>query len=133
VALARAEIVMRDLPDFSTMYDLGASPRRDRRRRLQEKERDKPSSKLVQKCEIATDLMFRSRPALQKLLPDLFEHWLLSMSAEDALRFLGRKPNDHYQGEATADLKRRPEGLRVKFRMKRNSIKIYDKWSTKRA
>jgi hypothetical protein len=54
------------------------------------------------------------------------------MSAEDALRFLGRKPNGHYQGEATADLKRRPEGVRVKFRMKRNSIKMYDKWSVLR-
>jgi hypothetical protein len=54
------------------------------------------------------------------------------MSAEDALRFLGRKPNGHYQGDATADLKRRPEGLRVKFRMKRNSIKMYDKWSVLR-
>src|SRR5207249_3086961 len=59
---------------------------------------------VTEQCEIATDLMFRSRPALHKLLPDLFEHSLVSMSAEDALRFLGRKPNGHYQGEATADL-----------------------------
>jgi hypothetical protein len=87
---------------------------------------------VTEQCEIATDLMFRSRPALQKLLPDLFEHSLLAMSAEDALRFLGRKPNGHYRGEATADLKRRPEGVRVKFRMKRNSIKMYDKWSVLR-
>jgi hypothetical protein len=87
---------------------------------------------VTEQCEIATDLMLRSRAALQKLLPDLFEHSLLSMSAEDALRFLGRKPSGHYQGEATADLKRRPEGLRVKFRMKRNSIKMYDKCSVLR-
>lgn len=87
---------------------------------------------VTEQCEIATDLMFRSRPALAKLLPGLFEHSLLAMSAEDALRFLGRKPSGHFQGEATADLKRRPEGLRVKFRMKRNSIKMYDKWSVLR-
>jgi hypothetical protein len=67
-----------------------------------------------------------------RLCTDEIEHSLLSMRAEDALRFLGRKPNGHYQGEATADLKRRPEGLRVKFRMKRNSIKMYDKWSVLR-
>lgn len=68
-------------------------------------------------CEIATDLMFRTRPALLELLPDLFDHSLRAMSAEDALRFLGRKPHGRYQGDTTADLKRRPEGRRVKFRM----------------
>jgi hypothetical protein len=87
---------------------------------------------VTEQCEIATDLMFRNRPALAKLLPDLLQHSLVSRSAEDALRFLGRKPNGHYQGEATADLKRRPEGMRIKFRMKRNSIKMYDKWSVLR-
>jgi len=87
---------------------------------------------VTEQCEIATDLMFRTRPVLLRLLPDLFGHSLRAMSAEDALRFLGRKPHGRYQGETTADLKRRPEGLRIKFRMKRNSIKMYDKWSVLR-
>lgn len=87
---------------------------------------------VTEQCEIATDLMFRTRPALLAILPDLFDHSLRAMSAEDALRFLGRKPHGRYQGETTADLKRRPEGRRVKFRMKRNSIKMYDKWSVLR-
>lgn len=82
--------------------------------------------------EIATDVMFKSRAALDALLPDLREHALLALSADDALRFLGKKPTARFLGEATADLKRRPEGYRVKFRMKRNTIKMYDKWSVLR-
>jgi hypothetical protein len=82
--------------------------------------------------EMATDVMFKSRAALETLLPDLREHSLLALSAEDALRFLGHKPSARFLGEATADLKRRPEGFRVKFRMKRNSIKMYDKMSVLR-
>jgi DNA-binding MarR family transcriptional regulator len=87
---------------------------------------------VTDQCEIATDLMFKSRAALSALMPDLLEHSLLALSAEDALRFLARKPSARFLGEATADLKRRPEGFRVKFRMKRNSIKMYDKGSVLR-
>jgi hypothetical protein len=87
---------------------------------------------VTEQREIATDLMFRSRPALHQLLPEFLQHSLLTMSAEDALRFLGRKPHGRYQGETTADLKRRPEGVRVKLRTKRNSIKLYDKGSVLR-
>jgi len=83
-------------------------------------------------CEIATDIMFRDRATLELLLPDLFEHTMRAGSAEDALRFLGRKPHGNFTGEATSDLKRRPEGFRTKFRMKRNSIKMYDKMSVLR-
>src|SRR5947207_798161 len=45
---------------------------------------------VTEQCEIATDLMFRTRSALHQVLPKLFQHSLLAMSAEDALRFLGR-------------------------------------------
>lgn len=82
--------------------------------------------------EMATDVMFKTRAALDALLPDLRQHSLLALRAEDALRFLGRKPTGRFLGEATADLKRRPEGFRVKFRMKRNTIKMYDKMSVLR-
>jgi hypothetical protein len=79
-------------------------------------------------CEIATDLMFRSRPALGQLLPDRLQHSLLAMSAEGALRFLGRRPYGRSQGEPT-DLQRRPAGARVKFRMRR-PLKLYDMTGT---
>jgi hypothetical protein len=87
---------------------------------------------VTDQCEIATDVMFKSRAALAAIMPDLLEHSLTALSAEDALRFLGRKPTGRFLGQATADLKRRPEGFRVKFRMKRNSIKMYDKYSVLR-
>jgi hypothetical protein len=87
---------------------------------------------VTDQCEIATDVMFKSRAALAALMPDLLAHSMTALSAEDALRFLGRKPSGQFQGEATANLKRRPEGFRVKFRMKRNTIKMYDKWSVLR-
>jgi hypothetical protein len=87
---------------------------------------------VVDQCEIATDLMWKSRAALGRHLPRFIEHAVLELSAEDTLRFLGRKPNGNLKGEVTSSLKRRPEGYRVKFRMRRNSIKMYDKHSVLR-
>lgn len=87
---------------------------------------------VTHQAEVATDIMFRNRGTLKALLPDLLDHSIRVNSAEDALRFLGRKPRGNFTGEATADLKRRPEGFRIKFRMKRNSIKMYDKMSVLR-
>jgi len=87
---------------------------------------------VTHQAEVATDVMFRDRAALERLLPELFGHMMTVGSAADALRFLGRKPNGNFTGEATSDLKCRPEGHRVKFRMKRNHIKMYDKMSVLR-
>ena len=87
---------------------------------------------VADQCEMATDVMFKSRQALESLLPDLFEHASQALSAEDTLRFLGRKFHGNLRAEVTADHKRRREGRRVKFRLKRNSIKMYDKWSVLR-
>ena len=43
--------------------------------------------------------------------------------------FLGRKLHGNFEGEVISDIKRRPQGVRIKHRMKQNSIKMYDKWS----
>jgi hypothetical protein len=56
----------------------------------------------------------------------------LSLSAEDVLRYLGRKLHGNLRGEVLTDLKKRPEGFRVKHTMKRNSVKMYDKLSVLR-
>ena len=82
--------------------------------------------------EIATDIMFGDRKTLQAIMPDLFDHALKEFSAEDVMKFLGRKLHGNFLGEVITDQKKRPEGRRVKHRMKRNSIKIYDKWSVLR-
>jgi hypothetical protein len=87
---------------------------------------------VTDQCEVATDVMFRDRASLEAILPDLFEHAALHLSAEDVLRFLGRKLHGNFKGEVKTSLKKRPEGYRAKHWMKRNSIKMYDKWSVLR-
>jgi hypothetical protein len=82
--------------------------------------------------EWATDVMFRSRRDLQVLYPSLTEYATSAFGAEDVLRFLGRKLTGNFKGEVTTDLKRRQEGRRVKHRMKRNTLKMYDKHSVLR-
>jgi len=46
--------------------------------------------------------------------------------------FMGRKPNPRFQGEAVSDYQSRPIGCRVKFKLKSNSINMYDKCSVLR-
>jgi hypothetical protein len=81
---------------------------------------------VADQCEYATDVLFRDRADLEALFPSLVELAMTAFRAEDVLRFLGRKPHGNFQGEVTTDLKRRPEGWRVKPTMKRNSLKMYD-------
>jgi hypothetical protein len=82
---------------------------------------------VADQVEVATDIAFRSRPALEAVLPMLFQHASSAFSATDVLRFLGRKLHPALAAEVTTDARRRPEGWRVKHRMARNSIKVYDK------
>ncbi len=84
--------------------------------------------------EWATDVMFRSPEALAELYPTLTRHAITTFSSCDVMRFLGRvrRPEQNqvhggFEGQVVSDLKRRPEGLRVKHRLNRNSVKMYDK------
>jgi hypothetical protein len=81
---------------------------------------------VADQAEYATDVMFRDRASLQALFPSLVELSMTTFSAEDVLRFLGRKLHGNFKGEVTTDLKRRPEGRRVKHKAQRNAIKMYD-------
>ena len=82
---------------------------------------------VVDQAEVATDVAFSSRQALEAVLPGLVAHAATAFSAEDVLRFLGRKLHPNLAAEVTSDARRRPEGWRVKHRFARNSIKVYDK------
>jgi hypothetical protein len=82
---------------------------------------------VVDQAEVATDVAFSSRGALEAVLPGLMAHAATAFSAEDVLRFLGRKLAPNLTAEVTTDARRRPEGWRIKHRMGRNSIKVYDK------
>ena len=86
----------------------------------------------IYQAEIATDVMFKDRASLLQIWPDLRQAALTAFSAEDVLRFLGRKLHGNFQGEVKSDLKKRPEGWRIKHWLKGNAIKMYDKWSVLR-
>jgi hypothetical protein len=61
------------------------------------------------------------------LYPRLIEHAQSCFTAEDVLKFLGRKLNAHFRGEVQTWMKRRIEGTRVVHKMKKNKLKMYDK------
>lgn len=82
---------------------------------------------VADQVEVATDVAFGSRAALEGVLPSLFAHAASTFSAEDVLRFLGRKLHPSLTKEVTTSARRRPEGWRIKHTMGRNSIKVYDK------
>jgi hypothetical protein len=83
--------------------------------------------------EWAIDLVFRTAAALRGLYPRLLQHALVSLGSTDVMRFLGRHiplsgdvPKS-FKGEVISDLRERQEGVRVKHRLNRNSVKLYDK------
>ena len=83
--------------------------------------------------EWATDIVFREKKFLERLMPLLVRHGMLSFSSADVMRYFGRKVNQSgdipasFSGTLETDLKRRHEGERVKYRMNGNSAKFYDK------
>jgi hypothetical protein len=86
----------------------------------------------LQQSQWATDLLFHRTADLERLYPPLVRHALSVFQSEDILRFLGRVNTGRVfapgcRVEVTSDLKRRPEGVRVKHRVGDNSIKIYNK------
>jgi hypothetical protein len=87
---------------------------------------------VIDQCEYATDLLFKERGVLETVRDDLVAAAMTGFGATDVLRFLDRKPHPAFTGEVTIDRKTRPEGCRVKFRLKANSIKLYDHQSVLR-
>ena len=86
----------------------------------------------VNQCEFATDIMFKDRRFLEDIYPSLVGHAFYDFTCTDVFTFMGRKPDPRFQGEAVSDYKSRPVGCRVKFKLKSNSIKMYDKYSVLR-
>jgi hypothetical protein len=81
----------------------------------------------VRQGEYATDVMFRSAAKLAEIYPLLLRHAMFEFGSEEVMRFLQRRTNQRFAGEASSDLQRRIEGIRVKHRVEENSIKMYDK------
>jgi len=90
----------------------------------------------AEETEWATDVMFRSPEALARVYPRLLRYGMEQFGSRDVLRFLGQKVparggvHGRFAGEVTTDLRARPEGVRIKHRMNRNSLKMYDKQGT---
>jgi nucleotide-binding universal stress UspA family protein len=85
---------------------------------------------VTSQSEYSTDVLFRSRTDLEELFPRLLQYYF---EARDVMSFLGRKLNGNFQGDLVTDqldfsqLPRRLPARRVKHRMKRNWIKMYNK------
>jgi hypothetical protein len=92
----------------------------------------------VQDSEWASDVMFRSRAALEKVYPPMLRYAVCTFAAVDVLRFLGQpvgasgKVPFHCRHEVSTNLKERVEGVRLKHWLNKNSLKIYDKGSVLR-
>lgn len=92
----------------------------------------------VYQSEWATDLVFRKAAVLQELYPRFLRHSMSTLGSAEVLRFLGRRVTltgevrRNCGAEVESDLRRRPEGLRIKHRVNGNSVKAYDKAFTPR-
>jgi hypothetical protein len=91
----------------------------------------------LDESEFASDVMFRDRRVLDRLYPGLIRHGMESFASKEVMRFLGRSiPGEiHpcFAGQVVSDIRRHPEfyeGLRIKHRVNRNSIKMYNKAGT---
>lgn len=80
--------------------------------------------------------MFRDPAVLAELYRNLVRRGIDTFGSGDVLRFLGHKVpahggvNGNYQGVVQSDLKRRVEGVRIKHRAGRNTVKMYNKQPT---
>lgn len=84
--------------------------------------------------EWATDVMFRDKGQLEALYPALIRHGMESFGSREVMRFLGRSVEvgitPRFSGQVISDLAQKPEkyeGMRVKHRVNRNSVKMYNK------
>ena len=82
--------------------------------------------------EWATDVMFRSTNALERIFPSLLRYGLVSAQSPTLMRFFGKNVRDgkfcgRVPDEIATDLRKRYEGMRLKHWINRNSIKMYNK------
>lgn len=86
----------------------------------------------LEESEWATDILFHDHRELSRLYPLLIRHGMESLGSRDVLKFLGRRVpavglSPRLMAEVTSDLKARPEGIRIKHRVNKNSVKMYNK------
>jgi hypothetical protein len=84
--------------------------------------------------EWATDVLFKHPADLARIYPRLIQHGVSVFDSPSVLRFLGKKITAEGQihknltaAEVSTSMNRRPEGVRMKHSVNRNSVKMYDK------
>lgn len=84
----------------------------------------------LDESEYATDIMFHDPGFLQSMYPQWIQHGITTLRSPDVMRFLAsrEKIDGRFQGQIVSDVKSRAEGMRLKHRIDRNSIKAYDKY-----
>ena len=83
---------------------------------------------VVDQAEYATDLIFTNRAALASLYPHLLDYAVLHFAAKDILTFLGRRLHPRFDGEILTECRKdRAPGARIKHRVGKNWLKMYDK------
>ena len=84
----------------------------------------------IDQCEFATDINFKSREELSCFYKTLVETTYFTFSSHDIYSFFGRnveKIHTFRKGEIISDLRHRYQGYRIKFKINKNQIKMYDK------
>jgi hypothetical protein len=82
---------------------------------------------VIDQCELSTDLLFHNPAALGPLYRRLTQHASLCFDADDILGFLGRSMHGLFQGEVYTEYHHRDWGVRLKHRVGKNWIKMYNK------
>jgi len=82
----------------------------------------------IPQSEWATDIAFKDRASLGAIYPSLILHGITNFGSNDVMRFLSKKLHGRFEGELTSDFKVRSEGVRIKHRVGKNSVKLYDKF-----
>jgi hypothetical protein len=83
---------------------------------------------VIDEAEFSTDVLFHDRQALAGLRPRLLEHACRCFGAERIMGFLGRKYRETFAGDVRSYWHRREPGATVRFCVKRNVLKMYDKY-----
>jgi hypothetical protein len=76
--------------------------------------------------EFASDVIFRDQAALDRLFPCLIRHGMLNLGCDQIMRFVGKQLTGRFGGEVLSDLRRGPDGLRLKHWINDNSLKLYN-------
>jgi hypothetical protein len=81
----------------------------------------------IDQCEYATDIMFNSRESLESFYEPVIKNAFFGFNSDKIMSFMDRKMHPAFKGKMSSQINKRPRGYIVKYTVKTNSIKMYDK------